>query len=215
MDTFEAILARRSIRRFTAEDVTPEDERTLIEAAFAAPSSNNARPWHFVVVREAETRARLGRRPSVVESSGAVAARDRRAGARRRDRMGRGRRRGDGEHSRRGDGARARHLLGRRLGAGPQAPCRRGRHARRSSGRRRKSTAVSASSASAILPTASLHGRSSSRRSFRTSASAGMRGERGERRPRKPHPADGARDARAHARRPSRPSSLPSVGRAR
>lgn len=59
MDALEAILARRSIRRFTAEDVTPEDERTLIEAAFAAPSSNNARPWHFVVVREAETRTQL------------------------------------------------------------------------------------------------------------------------------------------------------------
>ncbi len=59
MDTIEAILARRSIRRFTEEDVSEQDERTLIEAAFAAPSSNNARPWHFVVVRDAATRARL------------------------------------------------------------------------------------------------------------------------------------------------------------
>lgn len=61
MDTFEAILARRSIRRFTAEDVSAEDERALVEAAFAAPSANNARPWHFVVVRDADTRARLAR----------------------------------------------------------------------------------------------------------------------------------------------------------
>lgn len=59
MDAFEAILARRSIRRFTAQDVSLEDERVLIEAAFAAPSSNNGRPWHFVVVRDPETRARL------------------------------------------------------------------------------------------------------------------------------------------------------------
>lgn len=59
MNTIEAILARRSIRRFTAEEVSTEEERILLEAAFAAPSSSNARPWHFVVVRERETRARL------------------------------------------------------------------------------------------------------------------------------------------------------------
>ena len=40
-------------------DVSREDEERLIEAAFAAPSSSNARPWHFVVVRDAATRARL------------------------------------------------------------------------------------------------------------------------------------------------------------
>jgi nitroreductase len=59
MDAFEAILARRSIRRFTAEDVSLEDERLLIDAAFAAPSSMNGRPWHFVVVRDPATHARL------------------------------------------------------------------------------------------------------------------------------------------------------------
>ena len=61
MDAYEVLLARRSIRRFTAEDVSAEDERKLIEAAFAAPSSMNRRPWHFVVVREPGTRARLAR----------------------------------------------------------------------------------------------------------------------------------------------------------
>ena len=59
MDAYEVLLARRSIRRFTAQDVSPNDESRLIEAAFAAPSSNNDRPWHFVVVRDPETRARL------------------------------------------------------------------------------------------------------------------------------------------------------------
>ncbi len=59
MDTFEAILARRSVRRFTAEDVSAPHERVLLEAAFAAPSSSNGRPWHFVVVRDTATRARL------------------------------------------------------------------------------------------------------------------------------------------------------------
>ena len=59
MEAYEALLARRSIRRFTAEDVSLEDERMLVDAAFAAPSSMNRRPWHFVVLREPGTRARL------------------------------------------------------------------------------------------------------------------------------------------------------------
>ncbi len=61
MDAFDALFARRSIRRFTTEDVSAEHERLLIDAAFAAPSSMNARPWHFVVVRDAERRRRLSR----------------------------------------------------------------------------------------------------------------------------------------------------------
>jgi nitroreductase len=59
MDALELMLARRSIRRFTAADVSAADEQKLIEAAFAAPSGNNTRPWHFVFVRDRETRARL------------------------------------------------------------------------------------------------------------------------------------------------------------
>jgi nitroreductase len=61
VDAYDALLARRSIRRFTAAPVSADDERRLIEAAFAAPSSNNGRPWHFVVVRDAEARDRLAR----------------------------------------------------------------------------------------------------------------------------------------------------------
>lgn len=59
METFTALLARRSIRRFTAEDVSAADERALVEAAFAAPSGNNMRPWHFVFVRDAKMRRQL------------------------------------------------------------------------------------------------------------------------------------------------------------
>jgi len=59
VDALDLMLARRSIRRFTTQDVSLEDEQKLIDAAFAAPSANNARPWHFVVVRDRATRARL------------------------------------------------------------------------------------------------------------------------------------------------------------
>ena len=59
MDTLELMLARRSIRRYTREDVSADDEQRLIKAAFAAPSANNARPWHFVMVRDTATRKEL------------------------------------------------------------------------------------------------------------------------------------------------------------
>lgn len=61
MDALGLMMARRSIRRFTAEDVSPEDEQKLIDAAFSAPSADNARPWHFVCVRDLQMRRRLSR----------------------------------------------------------------------------------------------------------------------------------------------------------
>lgn len=48
------IFARRSIRRYTSEPVSDEDVQALLEAAMAAPSARNAKPWHFVVVRDRE-----------------------------------------------------------------------------------------------------------------------------------------------------------------
>ncbi len=46
------IFKRRSIRKFTAEPISDEAIRDLLEAAMAAPSAFNMQPWHFVVVRE-------------------------------------------------------------------------------------------------------------------------------------------------------------------
>jgi nitroreductase len=61
MDVLEAMAARRSIRRFTDKPVSREVEERLLRAAFSAPTANNARPWHFVVVRAAALRAELAR----------------------------------------------------------------------------------------------------------------------------------------------------------
>ena len=55
----DLIKARRSIRKYSAEPVTDEQVRAMLEAAMAAPSANNAQPWEFVVVRDAELRRRL------------------------------------------------------------------------------------------------------------------------------------------------------------
>ena len=52
MDTLQAILSRRSIRKYTPQTPSAETIKALLEAAMAAPSANNAQPWHFVVITE-------------------------------------------------------------------------------------------------------------------------------------------------------------------
>ena len=46
----EIIKGRRSIRRFTDQEVGRDTLRTLIEAAVWAPSGSNAQAWEFVVL---------------------------------------------------------------------------------------------------------------------------------------------------------------------
>lgn len=50
MTNLDFIFSRRSIRRFTAETVSNEKVRLMLEAAMAAPTAMNLKPWHFVVV---------------------------------------------------------------------------------------------------------------------------------------------------------------------
>jgi nitroreductase len=47
---FEAILSRRSIRKYTSKAVSEMNIKKMLEAAMAAPSASNLKPWHFVVV---------------------------------------------------------------------------------------------------------------------------------------------------------------------
>lgn len=54
MDALEAILSRRSIRRYTGETVASEDVETILRAAQAAPSAGDQRPWRFVVLTDPE-----------------------------------------------------------------------------------------------------------------------------------------------------------------
>ncbi len=51
MEANEAILTRRSIRRYTNKMVTDEQLDILLKAAMYAPSAVNKQPWHFVVFR--------------------------------------------------------------------------------------------------------------------------------------------------------------------
>ena len=60
-ELIKTIFARRSIRKYTAELVKDKDVKTLLEAAMAAPSSANRKPWHFVVISNRQTLDNLAR----------------------------------------------------------------------------------------------------------------------------------------------------------
>jgi nitroreductase len=51
MDTLQAILTRRSIRKYTEEPISDEQVLTVLRAAMYAPSASNRQPWHFIVIR--------------------------------------------------------------------------------------------------------------------------------------------------------------------
>lgn len=52
----ENIHQRKSVRDYTTQPVEDEKTNALLEAAMAAPSGKDTRPWHFVVIND---RARL------------------------------------------------------------------------------------------------------------------------------------------------------------
>jgi len=59
MEVFEAILGRRSIRRYLSKPVGEEKIIKCLYAAVWAPSANNSQHWNFIVVTDAETRKRM------------------------------------------------------------------------------------------------------------------------------------------------------------
>jgi nitroreductase len=61
LEALESLMAaQRAIRRFTSQDVDDELIERLITAATHAPSARNAQPWHFIVIRNIETKRALG-----------------------------------------------------------------------------------------------------------------------------------------------------------
>ncbi|MCX7818909.1 MAG: nitroreductase family protein [Kiritimatiellae bacterium] len=59
MDAIEALLTRRSIRRFHPDPVRPHDVERLLEVLFRSPSAGDARPWQFGVVDRRDLLDRL------------------------------------------------------------------------------------------------------------------------------------------------------------
>jgi nitroreductase len=50
----DAIYKRRSIRKYTKEDVPEEEVLQFIKAGMNAPSAGNQQPWHFIVINDRE-----------------------------------------------------------------------------------------------------------------------------------------------------------------
>ncbi len=59
MDVSEAIIRRRSIRKFKSDPIPDEKIKLLLESARLAPSGTNTQPWRFIVVRDNDTKTKL------------------------------------------------------------------------------------------------------------------------------------------------------------
>lgn len=54
-----AIFRRRSIRKYTAQEVSDEHIKRLLEAGMNAPSAGNQQPWQFVVIKNKQMLQKL------------------------------------------------------------------------------------------------------------------------------------------------------------
>lgn len=50
MNFKELVQMRRSVRKFTEQEISPEDLQTILRSALMAPTSKGTRAWHFIVV---------------------------------------------------------------------------------------------------------------------------------------------------------------------
>jgi nitroreductase len=54
MELLEGLFSRRSIRKYTGERIEEDRIIEMVKAGMYAPSANNRRPWHFIVVDDRE-----------------------------------------------------------------------------------------------------------------------------------------------------------------
>ena len=59
MDTLEALLTRRSIRRYSGRRIDDEIVDKIIRAGMYAPSAVNKQPWHFIKFRDEKIRSAI------------------------------------------------------------------------------------------------------------------------------------------------------------
>ena len=52
MELNEVIVKRKSIRKYTNEEISKEVIESIIDSARLAPSAKNRQPWNFVVVQD-------------------------------------------------------------------------------------------------------------------------------------------------------------------
>jgi nitroreductase len=61
VQTWDAVRARRNVRKYESRALQPDDLERILEAAWRTPSSMNEQPWDFVICTEPETLRRLAR----------------------------------------------------------------------------------------------------------------------------------------------------------
>lgn len=59
MDAVEAILSRRSIRKYADDPIPDLVVNEILRAAMSAPSAGNEQPWQFLVIRDRRTLDRI------------------------------------------------------------------------------------------------------------------------------------------------------------
>ena len=60
MDVFAAIKGRRSVRAYQDKEIEEEKLNKVLEAGRLAPSASNRQEWKFIVVKDEQTRRKLG-----------------------------------------------------------------------------------------------------------------------------------------------------------
>ncbi len=71
MEARDALCARRNVRQYTTEPVSPEHLNRIAEAGWRAPSAKNRQPWDFVIVTD---RDRLRELATVWQGAGHIAS---------------------------------------------------------------------------------------------------------------------------------------------
>jgi nitroreductase len=74
-DVLDVIRKRRTVRKFTDQEVSREQIDLLLEAAMYAPNRLNRQPWHFIVIQDKDTQRQFAdflRIHSYLEDASAV-----------------------------------------------------------------------------------------------------------------------------------------------
>jgi nitroreductase len=50
MELYEGLITRRSIRKYTGSRIKDDEILAMVKAGMYAPSANNRRPWHFIII---------------------------------------------------------------------------------------------------------------------------------------------------------------------
>jgi len=59
MDAIDAILSRRSIRKYSKKPVSDKFIKKLLETAMNAPSAGNEQPWHFIIINDPQILSKI------------------------------------------------------------------------------------------------------------------------------------------------------------